>query len=102
MQRYVAVGEAFRLPRGVEGIAAHTAAVNREENALALRILRKTHVVAQPAFHPTALVVIRTGTFPGIFVAVLEAVDIKLPHVVADAVEVFDKLAVRHADAPFK
>lgn len=62
----------------------------------------KAHVIAKPAFESAPLIVIGACTFVGVILATFESVNIKLAHVGADLLKIFDKLVVaRHGTAPF-
>ena len=78
------------------------AAVDGDEDVLPLGGADKAHVVPQPALHAAALVVIGAGALGLIPVAALEAVHVEIPHIGADALEVFDEFVVgRHGGTPF-
>ena len=90
----VRICKAFRLERLIKGILRRGAAVYRQKHLPAGRILPKGHIVPQPAFHPAALVIIGAGAFRRVLFTALKAVDIELPHIVADPLEAFDQLTV--------
>ena len=97
MERDVARGEALGLERVIKRVGGDGAAVHAEEDVFPVRGLAEAHEVAQPALHAAALVVIAAGALFVVFCPAFEAEHIELPHIVADAVEIFDQLAVRHA-----
>ena len=98
MQRDVLAGEAPGLERLMQRIAGDAPAVNRQEHVFSGRVLAEGHIAAKPALDPAAFVVVAAGAFCAVFLAALEAVHIKLPHVIPDALKILDKLAVSHCD----
>ena len=100
MEGHIPSGEALCLEGVVQGIGGNGSTVHEQEYILSIRGLTESHEVPQPAFHPAALVVIAAGALFVIFGAALEAVHIKLPHIIPDAVEVLDELAVGHVRCP--
>ena len=102
MECDVPVGEALGLPRVVERIMGDGAAVDGDEDVLPLGGADEAHVIPQPALHAAALVVIGARALAVEVIAALEAVDIEVPHIGADALEVFDQLVVGgHGGTPF-
>ena len=96
MQCNILVREAFGFESIVQRIMLQTAAVQADENLLSGFLTAKGHVRSQPAFDPAALVVIATGAFHSHFGTTAEAKDVKLPHIVPDALKILDQLAVFH------
>ena len=94
MEGDVPVGEALGLPGVVEGVVRDGTAVDGDEDVLPLGGADEAHVIPQPALHAAALVVVGAGALAVEVIAALEAVDIEVPHIGADALEVFDELVV--------
>ena len=101
MQSNILVCKAFCLERLVQRIMGHMAAVHRQKDALAAAIVTEGHIVTQPALHTAALVIIAAGAFRRVLFTALKAVDIELPHIVADPLEAFDQFTVSHMIPPF-
>ena len=74
----------------------YSSAIYGQKYILTGRILMERHIVAKPAFNSSALIIVATGALGIIFLTTLEAIDIELPHVVADALKVLYQLAVCH------
>ena len=100
MEGHVPVSEAFGLEGVVQGIAGDGPAVHGQEHILAVGGLPEAHVAAEPAFDPAALVVIAADALLVILRPAPEAVDIELPHIFPDPVEIFDQLTVSHSAPP--
>ena len=96
VEHHIPVREAFGFECIVEGVGGDGPAVHAEEDPLAVAAAAEAHVVAQPALHPAALVVVAAWACGIVFPAAAEAVDIKLPHIFPDAAEILNQLAVCH------
>ena len=100
VEGHIPGGEALCLEGVVQGIGGNGAAVHGQEYILSIRGLTESHEVPQPAFHPAALIVIAAGALFVVFRPAFETVYIELPHIIPDAVEILDKLAVGHVRCP--
>ena len=100
VEGHIPGGEALGLEGVVQGIGWNGAAVHGQEYILPIRVLAEAHEVSQPAFHPAALVIIAAGALFVIFRPALETVHIKLPHIIPNAVEILDELAIGHVRCP--
>ena len=100
VEDHVTGGKAFRLECVVEGVSGNGAAVHRQEQIFSVRRLTEAHIVTQPAFDAAAFVVIASRALLVVFIPVFEAIDVELPEIVPNPVEVFDQLAVCHTAPP--
>ncbi len=57
----------------------------------------KRHVVTQPAFDPTPLVIIAASALHSVLITALKSIDIELAHIVPDPFKALDQLAISHA-----
>ena len=101
MESDIHIRKALRLPRAVQRVMGNGAVVHRDVDALPGGILVEGHVVAQPALHPSALVVVAAGAFLIEFGSGAETIDIEFPHVFPDLLKVLDQFAVGHGLPPF-
>ena len=99
MQHDIPVGKALRLKRPVKRIMRYGTAVHGKECSPTVSILSEAHIVPQPAFHSSPLIVIAACALFVIFIPMTESIDIKRPHVTPDAAETFDQFAVSHAES---
>lgn len=90
MEGDIAVGEALGFEGLVEGVVPGYPAVDGDEHAFAFGGTDKAHVIAQPAFHAAALVIVRPEAFPAVFLAAFETVHVEFAHIAADLFEVLD------------
>ena len=97
MQRDIPVRKAFRFPRGVQRIVPGNAAVDGEKDVFSPRRLPEPHIIAKPALHPAAFVVIGAGAFLCVFVPAFKSIKKELPHIIADSVEIPDQFVICHA-----
>ena len=100
MQRNVPVRKAFGPESTVQRVLLYRPAVHGQKYTPSVRILTKRHIVSQPAFHPSALVIIAPGTFLGELTAMAEAIHIEGTEVYADPAEILDQFAVSHTVCP--
>ncbi|WP_277259233.1 hypothetical protein [Phascolarctobacterium succinatutens] len=80
MQHYIISRKALRLQRLVKRIMPDFSAVHGNKAVLATGILTKIHILSQPAFNASALIVIATGAFIRKISSALKAKDIKITH----------------------
>ena len=81
--------------------AGVSAAVDGDEDALPLGSTGEAHVVSRPALQEAVLVVIGARAFGLKRLAALETVDIEVPHIGADALEVLDEFVIGGHGSPF-
>ena len=94
MQRNVAIGKAFRFPSVVQRVMPDGAAINGDEYVFTLRSAHEAHMIPQPAFQTSPLIIIGSGTLRLIIVTAFETINIEITHICSDFFKVFDKLTV--------
>ena len=97
----VANGEAFCFECVIKRVVFQAAAVHAEKYLLSGFLTSEGHVIPQPAFNPTALIVIAAGTFHAYFGTAAETIDIKLAHIIPNPLEILDQLTVFHSHTSF-
>ena len=98
MQSDIPIRKAFGAECPVQRIFRNGAAVYRQEDAPAVRILPEFHIIPQPALHTAALIVIAPGALFCKVAAVPEAIYIEGSDVGADPAEIFDQFTVTQID----
>ena len=102
MQCNVAVGKTTGLPRLEKRIMGARPAIDRQEAVFSVRSLAESHIISEPTLDPPFLVIIRARTFLREFIPALEAVDVELPHVFSDSLEILDSLVVQIVPHPLQ
>ena len=96
MQYDILVSKALCLPGVVQRVESYAVVIHRDEDVFALGRVPESHVAAKPALDTAALIVIAARALFRIVLAAFEAVDVEVPHIIADLFEALDKFAVGH------
>ena len=92
MKQDIVVRDALGLPGLVQGILGNPFAVHIDIDLFPFGTVVRLHVSGHPALNPPALIVVGAAAFIIVISPNLKAVNIKLPHIVPDAVKIFNQL----------
>ena len=95
MQRNIAVSKAFCFPGVVQRVVPDGTAINGDEYVFTLRSAYEAHMIPQPAFQTSPLIIIGSGTLRLIIVTAFETINIEITHICSDFLKVFDEFTVR-------